>query len=132
MFEVINLPNLIITKNLISQSLFKQVIGAYHDPSIYKDDNMPVHAFSNHEVYMFCNKLSEIYNLQPVYEAWKTLEGLVYEKNHDAKGIRLLTLDEWMAHKDLFKVEEDFNEKCEEDIVGNPLLLTGFRVCQSK
>ena len=133
MLDVIVFPNIIITKKLISQSLFKQVLGSYHDHSIYKHDDLPVHnILDNSEYLLFCNKLSESYGLQPVYEAWKNENGMYYEKNTSANGIRLLTSEEWIHYESHFEKQEDYCERCEDDIIGDRLLLTGFRVCQNK
>jgi hypothetical protein len=133
MIDIITFPNIIITKKLITQDLFVQVLGSLHNHSIYKEDSLPVHnILDNSEYLLFCNKLSEIYGLQPVYEAWKNETGMFYDKNTSANGIRLLTSSEWFQYKDHFEVQSDYSERVEDDLIGNPLLLTGFRVCQSK
>ena len=133
MIEVVTFPNIIITKKLITQDMFVQVLGTLHNHSIYKDKDLPVHnILDNSEYLLFCNKLSEVYGLQPVYEAWKNETGMYYEKNTGANGIRLLTLSEWYQYKDHFEVQSDYSERVEDDLIGNPLLLTGFRVCQNK
>lgn len=127
--EYIKIDNLIITKNLISQAIYKKVLGDLHDPSIYKNNDYPVHNITQvSDIYLFCNKFSEMEYLPYHYEAWKTPTGFEYHKTQN-KGIRLLSIDEYLTYKHLLVDHPDFSEFFEDGKIGDTLLQTSFRVC---
>lgn len=87
--EVSITGTLIVSKYEISQRIFTQVMG--YNPSIIKDNRLPVDSIEWNVAVDFCNKLSELYGLTPVYTftgnnaLWDTL----------ANGWRLPTEAEW-------------------------------------
>jgi len=80
---------LIVSKFEISQRMFSQVMG--YNPSIVKDNRLPVDSIEWSVAVDFCNKLSVLYGLKPVYQftgnnaTWDTT----------ANGWRLPTEAEW-------------------------------------
>ena len=79
-----------------------------NNPSRFKGDNRPVETVSWWEVLEYCNRLSEKYGLEPVYELSKSSEGTLMIKELEGKivspdkanfknteGFRLPTEVEW-------------------------------------
>jgi len=87
--EVSITGTLIVSKFEISQRVFSQVMG--FNPSMIKDNRLPVDSIEWSVAVDFCNKLSELYGLTPVYKftgnnaSWDTT----------ANGWRLPTEAEW-------------------------------------
>jgi formylglycine-generating enzyme required for sulfatase activity len=95
-----------VGKYHVTQSLWESVTG--ENPSHFKGANRPVETVNWFDCVAFCNKLSEIENLIPVYEGLGDyqigqeididegfkLSGMVYLKP-GANGYRLLTEAEW-------------------------------------
>ena len=96
-----------IGKTPVTQKLYKIVMGK--NPSRIKGDNNPVERVSWDDAIYFCNKLSEMWGITPVYsvdgitdvEKWDYVphEGNSIEKevsqNISADGFRLPTEEEW-------------------------------------
>ncbi len=61
------------------------------NPSNYLGDNLPVDSVSWYDAVDFCNILSQIYKLTPVY----TIDGKKVTKNDSVNGFRLPTEAEW-------------------------------------
>jgi formylglycine-generating enzyme required for sulfatase activity len=80
---------LIVSKYEINQFYYMQVMGTNH--SIIKDNRLPVDSISWIDAIIFCNKLSEISNLQPAY----TFFGENVKWDTIANGWRLPTEAEW-------------------------------------
>lgn len=80
---------LIVSKFEITQRQFYRVMG--YNPSIYKDFRLPVDSIDWSVAIQFCNKLSELYGLQPVYKN----TGNFAEWDTTANGWRLPTEAEW-------------------------------------
>ncbi len=88
----------------VTQELYEAVMG--ENPSYHKGDNLPVEKVSWYDAIYFCNKLSLVKNLEPVYSvngetnvtAWNykahSISGDITQ-NTDATGYRLPTLEEW-------------------------------------
>ena len=91
----------------VTQELYKAVMG--NNPSRFVGDQLPVERVSWYDAIYFCNSLSEIFLLTPVYSVngetdvtqWKyvphkgnVLEGKI-EQNLKANGYRLPTVEEW-------------------------------------
>lgn len=80
----------------VTQDLFETVTGK--NPSTYKGDFLPVHCIhydvpSDEAIIDFCNKLSEIKGLEPVYHYDE--RGNV-KQDFSANGFRLPMKDEWL------------------------------------
>ena len=98
-----------IGKTEVTQELYKKVTG--ENPSFYKyiDPEMPVNIVNYYDAVIFCNKLSILAGLTPVYKVKKSKDPDTwgYNKNHpekfkkkieideDADGFRLPTCEEW-------------------------------------
>ncbi len=91
----------------VTQKLYTSVMGS--NPSYYKGDNNPVEQVSWYDAIYFCNKLSKICGLVPVYAVdgktdvtkWnytphkgESISGEITQ-NTNANGIRLPTEEEW-------------------------------------
>ena len=107
--ELVNIPGLQVQmlKTEVTQALYQAVIG--ENPSYYKGDDLPVEQVSWYDAIYFCNKLSEMKGLTPVYSVngvtntcdWNYVphEGSflgTVEQNELADGLRLPTDDEWV------------------------------------
>ncbi|MBO4728468.1 MAG: SUMF1/EgtB/PvdO family nonheme iron enzyme [Spirochaetaceae bacterium] len=94
-------------KTEVTQALYQTVME--ENPSLFRGDDLPVESVSWYDAIYFCNKLSEIKDLTPVYSVngststsdwnytphnWKTIDGAV-EQDEVADGFRLPTSDEW-------------------------------------
>ena len=95
-----------VCKYLTTQKMWLEVME--NNPSGFKGDNRPVETVSWWEVLEYCNKLSEKYGLEPVYELSKSSEGTLMIKELGGKivspdkanfknteGFRLPTEVEW-------------------------------------
>ena len=95
-----------VCKYLTTQKMWLEVME--NNPSGFKGDNRPVETVSWWEVLEYCNKLSEKYGLEPVYELSKSSEGILMIKESGGKivspdkanfknteGFRLPTEVEW-------------------------------------
>jgi formylglycine-generating enzyme required for sulfatase activity len=78
-----------IGKYAVTQSLWESVMGV--NPSKFKGANRPVEEVSWFDVVAFCNKLSKMEGLEPVY----MIKGADVKCNWNAKGYRLPTEAEW-------------------------------------
>ena len=98
--------NLEVCKYPVTQSIWINIMG--YNPSRFKGANKPVEIVNWWEVLKFCNKLSEKYNLKPVYDLSQEEKGvlkiihldgeIVEEDKSDFKnteGFRLPTEVEW-------------------------------------
>lgn len=65
--KMVKLPgdNFEISKTEVTQKLYESVMG--ENPSKFKGENNPVENVSWYDAIYFCNKLSELHNLEPVY-----------------------------------------------------------------
>ncbi len=79
----------LISINEINQFIYEQVMGV--NPSIVKDYSLPVDSINWIDAIQFCNKLSEIDSLKPVYKFF----GENVEWDSSANGWRLPTEAEW-------------------------------------
>ncbi|WP_335979247.1 formylglycine-generating enzyme family protein [Fusobacterium polymorphum] len=95
-----------VCKYLTTQKMWLEVME--NNPSGFKGDNRPVETVSWWEVLEYCNKLSEKYGLEPVYELSKSSEGILMIKElggkivspdkvnfENTEGFRLPTEVEW-------------------------------------
>ena len=95
-----------VCKYLTTQKMWLEVME--NNPSGFKGDNRPVETVSWWEVLKYCNRLSEKYGLEPVYELSKSSEGTLMIKELEGKivspdkanfknteGFRLPTEVEW-------------------------------------
>ena len=95
-----------VCKYLVTQDMWMEVMG--ENPSIFKGERKPVESVSWWEALEYCNKLSEKYNLKPVYDLNKKEEGILkinqLEGNSEypniadfrkTEGFRLPTELEW-------------------------------------
>ena len=93
-------------KYLTTQKMWLEVME--NNPSGFKGDNRPVETVSWWEALKYCNRLSEKYGLEPVYELSKSSEGILMIKELGGKivspdkanfknteGFRLPTEVEW-------------------------------------
>ena len=95
-----------VCKYPTTQKMWLEVME--NNPSGFKGDNRPVETVSWWEVLDYCNRLSEKYGLEPVYELSKSSEGILMIKESGGKivspdkanfknteGFRLPTEVEW-------------------------------------
>ena len=95
-----------VCKYPTTQKMWLEVME--NNPSGFKGDNRPVETVSWWEVLEYCNRLSEKYGLEPVYELSKSSEGTLMIKELEGKivspdkanfknteGFRLPTEVEW-------------------------------------
>ena len=95
-----------VCKYPTTQKMWLEVME--NNPSGFKGDNRPVETVSWWEALEYCNKLSEKYGLEPVYELSKSSEGILMIKESGGKivspdkanfknteGFRLPTEVEW-------------------------------------
>ena len=95
-----------VCKYLTTQKIWLEVME--NNPSGFKGDNRPVETVSWWEALKYCNRLSEKYGLEPVYELSKSSEGILMIKESGGKivspdkanfknteGFRLPTEVEW-------------------------------------
>ena len=95
-----------VSKYLVTQDLWQEIMG--NNPSYFKGNKKPVECISWWDCLEFCNKLSEKYNLKPVYdlsqkdkEIFKIihLDGEIVEESKsnfkNTEGFRLPTELEW-------------------------------------
>ena len=78
-----------VGQNLVSQELWKAVMGS--NPSQFKGEDHPVDSISWFDAIAFCNRLSELQDLETVYR--EEDEKIICD--WDAVGYRLLTEAEW-------------------------------------
>ena len=72
-----------VCKYLTTQKMWLEVME--NNPSGFKGDNRPVETVSWWEVLEYCNRLSEKYGLEPVYELSKSSEGILMIKESGGK-----------------------------------------------
>ena len=95
-----------VCKYPTTQKMWTEVME--NNPSEFKGDNKPIESITWWEALEFCNKLSEKYGLEPVYDLSKTTQGILMIKELDGKtvypdvanfknteGFRLPTEVEW-------------------------------------
>ena len=98
--------NLEVCKYLVTQDMWIEIMG--NNPSYFKVGKRPVESVSWWDALEYCNKLSEKYNLKPVYDLSQEEKGvlkiihldgeIVEEDKSDFKnteGFRLPTEAEW-------------------------------------
>ena len=73
----------------VTQKDYQSVMG--ENPSHFKGENLPVENITWYNAVEYCNKLSEIRGLKPVY----TIYGSTVTLDRSANGYRLLTEAEW-------------------------------------
>ena len=88
-----------MSKYPVTQGWFEEVMG--FNPSYFKGKNLPVECVTWFDALEFCNKLSELHNLQPVYN----ITGKIMSDNHiweatvtadfSKSGYRLPTEAQW-------------------------------------
>ncbi len=95
-----------VCKYLTTQKMWIEVME--NNPSEFKGDNKPVECVTWWEALEFCNKLSEKYGLEPVYDLSKSTQGILMIKElggeivypdvanlKNTEGFRLPTEVEW-------------------------------------
>lgn len=108
--------NLYASKYLVTQEEWKKFMGT--TPSAFTGDKKPVEHIRWIEALEFCNKVSQYYNLQPVYKIEKNLLDKIIYKNGEevepdladfskTEGYRLPTYLETQA----FGLNVDINQK---------------------
>ena len=70
-----------VCKYPTTQKMWLEVMK--NNPSEFKGDNRPVETVSWWEALEYCNRLSEKYGLEPVYELSKSSEGILIIKELD-------------------------------------------------
>ena len=103
--EVLDLE---VCKYPTTQKMWKEVMEEESNPSSFKGDNKPVEMVSWWKALEFCNKLSEKYGLQPVYDLSNSSNGILMIKQlngekvypdetdfRETEGFRLPTEVEW-------------------------------------
>ena len=91
-------------KTEVTQALYEAVMG--ENPSTFKGTNLPVESVNWVDAIIFCNKLSELKGLTPVYSLngktkvadWNKSQDYIYKnvkQNMNANGFRLPISDEW-------------------------------------
>lgn len=101
--------NLYILSSEVNQELYYLVTNT--NPSEFKGSNMPVTNINFYDAICFCNKLSDLYKLTPVYSVngetnifkwpvkpfkkWPADGNIVINQNPKANGFRLPSVDEW-------------------------------------
>lgn len=90
-FEMISIPgtNYSMLSTEVTQKLYTEVMG--YNPSHFENDNMPVEQVSWYDAVKFCNALSKIMGLTPVY----TISGYNVIQDISKGGFRLPTVEEW-------------------------------------
>lgn len=89
--DMVSIPgtNIKMLKTEVTQKLYTSVMG--RNPSYFMGDNLPVESVSWYDAIDFCNKLSEMMGLIPVYSY--TFSDVIWNVN--ANGFRLPTVAEW-------------------------------------
>lgn len=101
--DMIQIPgkNYEILATEVTQKLFSTVMGK--NPSMIREDNYPVENVNLYDIFDFCNKLSIIFNLTPVYTIDRSSDITKYHRDkaivyvsEKANGFRLPTEAEWI------------------------------------
>ena len=115
--RVIKIDSFFISKHEVTQEEYAEIMG--ENPSSIKGENHPVESVSWYDAIYFCNKLSTMFGLVPVYSyrgitdvtKWDYVPHeskymLEVEQNLNANGYRLPTREEWQYAA---KGGKDFN-----------------------
>lgn len=78
-----------VGKYEVTQAQWNRVIA--ENPSLVVGDNLPVAGVHSDSIIVFCNRMSVLHGLQPVYTGF----GKGVSINYSANGYRLLTEAEW-------------------------------------
>ena len=122
--EFSGLPEFYVAQIPVTQDFFREVMGV--NPAFFIGDSLPVESVSWYEAIVFCNKLSVLHNLEPVYsyEGDKDVNLWGRIPNHrvttwtrinadsEANGYRLLSHLEWNYLYSFLK--DELNEDIEE------------------
>ena len=104
--EVFDIFDIEVCKYPTTQKMWTEVME--DNPSYFKGENKPIESITWWEALEFCNKLSEKYGLEPVYDLSKSKEGILMIKElggetvypdvanfKNTEGFRLATEVEW-------------------------------------
>ena len=110
-----------VMTNPVTQQLFQEVMQ--FNNSVYRDEDHPVENVSWYEAIVFCNKLSQMHDLQPVYSMeenqYTNIWGIIphhrmrywtlIKADTNANGYRLPTQTEWDYMYSKITQDNDFD-----------------------
>lgn len=117
--EMVRIPgkNFYLAKTEVTQKLYEAVVG--NNPSHFKNEDNPVESITWYEAIYFCNKLSILTGLNPVYSLSGTTDPDLWQKklapellktmlsaDLNKNGYRLPVSEEWLFFADEFKFYE--------------------------
>ena len=106
-----------VCKYLTTQKMWLEVME--NNPSGFKGDNRPVETVSWWEVLEYCNRLSEKYGLEPVYDLSKSKQGILAIRELKGK-----TIAEMYPNSNLYNNFLELSEKIlsnQDDVSFSPL-----------